>query len=96
MRGAGGSYLETRSRSQRRGTKSSLCRLDMGKADSQMRYQLRSGLIHQRCLWVRMKMSPSDTASEEVIGSPPMELTARSSKRGAALSTKTSALRFAT
>src|SRR3989442_10111184 len=52
--------------------------------------------MHQRATSVRMKMAPSDTASEAFIGSPPIELVARHWNCGAARSTKTSAFLFAT
>jgi hypothetical protein len=42
-----------------------------------------------------MKISPSETANEAFIGSPPIEFVARHSKFGLARSTNTSAFWFA-
>jgi hypothetical protein len=43
-----------------------------------------------------MKISPSETASEAFMGSPPMEFVARHSNLGLARSTNTSAFLFGT
>jgi hypothetical protein len=45
--------------------------------------------MHQSCLSERMKMSPSETANEAFMRSPPIELTASSSNFGAAFRTNT-------
>src|SRR6059036_2049340 len=50
--------------------------------------------MHHKCLSVRMKISPSETASEAFIGSPPIEFVARHSNFGLARNTNTSAFWF--
>ena len=49
----------------------------------------RPSLMHQRALWVRIKIAPSDTAGELIVGSP-RELVASTSNFGLALSTNAS------
>jgi hypothetical protein len=51
--------------------------------------------MHHKRWSVRRKISPSETASEAFMGSPPIEFVARHSNFGLARNTNTSAFRLA-